>query len=77
MGLSQSAEVSDGGTYGYHVHGVSCSESVISGTVCNVSAAYLSLPLYANPDANEKLTFAVASQPAEPDEVALPFTCSI
>lgn len=24
MGLSQSAEVFEGGTYGYHVHGVSC-----------------------------------------------------
>lgn len=49
MGLSQSAEVSEGGTYGYHVHGVSCSASVLSGTVCNVTAAYLPLPLCANP----------------------------
>lgn len=48
MGLSQSAEVSEGGSYGYHVHGVSCSACVVSRTVCNVPAAYLSLPLRAN-----------------------------
>lgn len=50
MGLSQSTEVSEGGTYGYHVHGVSGSAFFfIFGTACNVTPAYLHLALYANP----------------------------
>lgn len=49
MGLSQSTEVSEGGTYGYHVHGVSGSAFFIFGTACNVTAAYLHRALYANP----------------------------
>lgn len=76
MGLSQSTEVSEGGTYGYHVHGVSSSAFFIFGTACNVSAAYLHLALYANPMlANGWLMYIVASQlPAKHDEVALSFT---
>lgn len=47
MGLSQSSEVSEGGTYGYHVHGVrNDPASFVFGTEC--SAAYRDMLLYAN-----------------------------
>lgn len=40
MGLSQSSEVSDGGTYGYHVHGVSQTRDLSCfGTAFNDTAA--------------------------------------
>lgn len=49
MGLSQSAEVSEGGTYGYHVHGVRIIHLFfVFGTAC--TAAYDEMLLYANTD---------------------------
>lgn len=48
MGLSQSSEVSDGGTFGYHVHGVSRKrDSSCFGAASNDTAAYRELLLYA------------------------------
>lgn len=48
MGLSQSSEVSDGGTFGYHVHGVSRQrDSSCFGPAYNDTAAYRELLLYA------------------------------
>ncbi len=47
MGLSQSSEVSEGGTYGYHVHGVrEHSALFVFGTAC--TGAYQQMLLYAN-----------------------------
>lgn len=51
MGLSQSSEVSEGGTYGYHVHGVRLQNDWVSfefEAAFNVTAAYHEMLLYAN-----------------------------